>query len=323
MKICIFGSGAYGLALASIIHKNGHAITMWSNLQEEKDYILKERKSVKLGEYKIPDDIDVTLDIKSAIKDKDLIIIAVPAFAFDNVSKEISKYTNGNEHFLIATKGIEQDTCLLLTDVFKKYNSIDKLAVMSGPTFATDIVTNVSIGFTLASNDKETRTFIKEIFENEKTVIEECEDMIGVEICSSIKNVMAIASGMLDNECDSTKALFLTKALNEIKLLISLLGGKKETILSLAGMGDILMTCTSPVSRNYSFGKMICYNSSAEEIKKYLDNTTVEGFYTLKSIKKLIEKNNIKMPIIDLIYDIIINNKKKEDLLMFLTKENF
>ena len=322
MKVGILGCGAYGFALASILHNNSVEITMWTHSDDERKELLRTKKSVKLEEYTIPDDINITSDIKESILDKDLVVIAVPAFAFENTVKQMSEYLLKKQSVLIATKGIQQDTCLFLNDVFSKYCS-NKIAVISGPTFAVDIVKGVPIGFSLATKHKDTEMLIRKCFANSTTKFRRSKDIIGVEICGSIKNVMAIASGMLEGMgvTDSTRALFLTESMNDIKELINALGGKKKTILSFAGFGDILMTCTSKNSRNFSFGFLIGSGSSQNEIDNYLANTTVEGMYTLKSIHKLVRRKKVKMPIINLIYNIIIGKKDKEEMLTFLIEK--
>ena len=323
MNVGIIGCGAYGLALGSILHKNNCKIKYWTFNPDEKEFLEKNRESNKLKDFIIPNDVIFSCDMKETIEDTALIIIAVPAFAFDNISIEISKYLKKNQHVLIATKGIEQDTCMFLNEVFKKYNDFDNLAVISGPTFAVEMVKDIPIGLSLAVNNYETEKVVRSAFENDKTKLRTTTDIIGVEICGSIKNVMAIASGILGgmNVPDSTKALFLTESLNDIKELIDELGGDKKTILSFAGFGDILMTCSSKTSRNYSFGELIGQGKSKKEIDIYLEHTTVEGVYTLKSIYKLIKNNNIYLPIINLIYDIVFNDKPKEEMLTFLIKK--
>lgn len=322
MKVGILGCGAYGLALASILNSNNVDVTMWTFSKEEKEVLTNDRKSSKLSEYTIPNSINFTNELRDAVLEKDLIVIAVPAFAFESTVKELSKFILKKQPVLIATKGIQQDTCLFLTDVFVKYAS-NSIAVISGPTFAVDIVKQVPIGFSLATKSKNTEIVIRKCFENSTTKFRRTKDLIGVEICGSIKNVMAIASGMLDGMgvTDSTRALFLTESMNDIKELIKALGGKKKTILSFAGFGDILMTCTSKNSRNFSFGNLIGKGVSQEEINNYLNNTTVEGMYTLKSIHKLVKKKKVKMPIINLIYNIIIGKKDKEEIFTFLIKK--
>lgn len=322
MKVAILGCGAYGLALASILVKNKVVVTMWSYSNEEKEILTKSRKSNKLENYKIPECINFSTDMNEVVKDCNLIVIAVPTFSFESTVIELKKYISKNQPVLIATKGIQQDTCLFLHDVFKKHCK-NKIAVTSGPSFAVDIVKEVPIGLSLATKYNSVDIVVRKCFENELTKFRRTNDIIGVEVCGSIKNVMAIASGMLEgmNASPSTKALFLTESMNDIKELLFALGGKKKTILSFAGFGDILMTSTSPSSRNFSFGRLIGEGKSKQVINNYLKKTTVEGMYTLQSIHKLVRKRNVKMPIINLIYDIINGKKEKEEILKFLIRK--
>ncbi len=319
MKVAILGCGAYGLALASILVKNKVDVTMWSYKEEEKDKLIKTRKSDKLKNYKIPECINFSNNMNEVVRGKDLIVIAVPTFSFESTVIKLKECIDKRQSVLIATKGIQQDTCLFLHDVFKKHCK-NKIAVISGPSFAVDIIREVPIGLSLATKHNSVDLLVRKCFENELTKFRRTNDIIGIEVCGSIKNVMAIASGMLEgmNAAPSTKALFLTESMNDIKELLFALGGKKKTILSFAGFGDILMTSTSPSSRNFSFGCLIGKGKSKQVIDNYLKETTVEGMYTLQSIHKLVKKKNVKMPIINLIYDIINGKKDKEEILSFL-----
>ena len=322
MKICILGGGAYGLALASIFNKNRHNVIVWTHSKEEEKELEKTRTTDKIKNYTIPKSISITSSLKRAVKNSTLVVIAVPAHAVNEVSEKLSEHITKDMHILIATKGIENDTCAFLTDVVERYINTNKIAVISGPSFASDIVKEIPIGLSLATTNSRTKNMIKALIENDNVKTRDTLDIIGIEICGSIKNVMAIASGMLEGMkvTDSTKALFLTEALNDIKELIEALGGNRKTILSFAGFGDILMTCTSTNSRNFTYGKLIG-EGKIKEAEKYANNTTVEGLYTLKSIKELIKREKVKMPIVDLISDIICNNKNKEEMLSFLIKK--
>lgn len=322
MKVAILGCGAYGLALASILVKNKVDVTMWSYKEEEKDKLIKTRKSDKLKNYKIPECINFSNNMNEVVRGKDLIVIAVPTFSFEGTVIKLKECIDKRQPVLIATKGIQQDTCLFLHDVFKKHCK-NKIAVISGPSFAVDIIREVPIGLSLATKHNSVELLVRECFENKLTKFRRTNDIIGVEVCGSIKNVMAIASGMLEgmNATPSTKALFLTESMNDIKELLFALGGKKKTILSFAGFGDILMTSTSSSSRNFSFGCLIGEGKSKQVIDNYLKETTVEGMYTLQSIHKLVKKKNVKMPIINLIYDIINGKKDKEEILSFLIEK--
>lgn len=322
MKVAILGCGAYGLALASILVKNKIDVTMWSYKEEEKDKLIKTRKSDKLKNYKIPECINFSNNMNEVVREKDLIVIAVPTFSFESTVIKLKECIDKRQPVLIATKGIQQDTCLFLHDVFKKHCK-NKIAVISGPSFAVDIIREVPIGLSLATKHNSVDLLVRKCFENELTKFRSTNDIIGVEVCGSIKNVMAIASGMLEgmNATPSTKALFLTESMNDIKELLFALGGKKKTILSFAGFGDILMTSTSSSSRNFSFGCLIGEGKSKQVVDNYLKETTVEGMYTLQSIHKLVKKKNVKMPIINLIYDIINGKKDKEEILSFLIEK--
>lgn len=322
MKVCILGSGAYGLALSTIFNKNNYEVVCYSNNRKEVCSLTKTRLTPRIENFTIPKEIKFTSNIKQAVKSSTLVVIAVPARSVDEITKKISKYITSKMHILIATKGIENKTCQFMSEVVERNINTSKIAVISGPTFAKDIVTSSPIGLSLASTNLLTRDLVKTMLENETTKVRETLDIIGVEVCGSIKNVMAILSGILDgmNTCESTKALFLTEALNDIKELIDKLGGNKKTILSFAGFGDILMTCTSTSSRNFTYGKLLG-EGKYTLANDYQKTTTVEGLYTLKSIKELIKKEKVKMEVIDLISDIVLGKKDINNILTFLIEK--
>lgn len=325
MKIGIIGTGAYGLSLALMFHKNNCHIKMWTKLIEEKEELETTRENHHvLPNVKMPKDITYTNDMKDLTDDSDLLVIAVPAGFVDNVSQELKENLKEHQHICIASKGIEQDTCLFVVDVFQKYISTDKIAVISGPSFAIDIAHNSPIGLTLATKNKETEELLKKTLQNDTLKLRTTSDIIGTEICGSIKNVIAIASGMLSgmHASDSTQAMFITESLHDIKELIKALGGDGKTILSFAGFGDLLLTSTSIKSRNFTLGKMIGEKQPLKQIETYKKNTTIEGLYTLKSIHQLIGDKKIDLPVIDLIYDIVFKNKDCKELLTFLIEKN-
>lgn len=323
MKIVILGSGAYGLALANMFNENNNDITIWTKFKEEKEKIEKERKINNLPNITLPENFKYSYNMEEAVKDKDLIVIAVPAGAVNDVSKELANYYKKNQHICIASKGIEQNTCLFVVDVLKQYIKTKNLAIISGGTFAIDMFNECPLGLSLATKNKETEIKLKKTLQNKYLKLRTTNDIIGIEICGSIKNVIAIASGMFAGMGypDSTSCMFITESLNDIKNLIKALGGNKKTILSFAGFGDLLLTCTSTKSRNYTLGKMIGERKPKEEIDNYINTTTIEGLYTLKSIYKLLRKKKVKMPIIDLIYNIIFKDTNPSELATFLIEK--
>ena len=323
MKVGLFGCGAYGIAISSILSDNKCDITMWTRFDEEKEKLEKTRVNERLmPNYKIPEDVKFTTSVKECIKDKDLLIIAIPAAFVDDLAKAMKPYIKDN-HILIATKGIEQDTGLFINQILEKYLDTTNIAVMSGPSFAVDIITRMPAGLSLASKKIKTRELAKAALQNKNIKLRETRAVIGVEICGSIKNVIALSAGMLDGmkANDSTKAMFLTEAMHDMEEILDSFGAMRRTVTSFSGIGDLFLTCTSTKSRNFSFGKLIGEKRSKEELDEYLKNTTVEGFYTLESIYKLLKNKKVSIPIIDLIYDIAVDGKDPEELLTFLVEK--
>ena len=325
MKIGILGCGAYGLALSSIMHDNGHDITMWTRFEEEKRDLEEDRCSnTKLPDYKIPKDIKFTTDLETCVKDKNLIVCAVPAAFIDELAQNLTPYLNVNDKLLIATKGIEQDTGLFIHEIFNKYIKTKNIAVISGPSFAVDLITKMPAGLSLASKNNKTRLVVRKALANKYIKLRDSNDLIGTEVCGAIKNVIALSSGMLEGlgANDSTKAMLLTEATHDMVEILHSFRAKGRTVTSFAGLGDLILTCTSVKSRNYTFGKMIGSKTSKEKIDNYLEKTTVEGYYTLVSIYKLLKDKKVNIPIIDLIYDIVVKNDNPEKLLTFLVEKD-
>lgn len=322
MNIAILGTGAYGIALALMFYKNkDNNIKMWTKFKEEKDSILANRINERvLPNVKIPEEIVISNNFEEVVGDANLIVIAVPAGFVDDVSIKLKDYIRKDQYVVLASKGIERDSCLFVSDIFTKHIRTKKYAVISGPSFAVDMVTNCPIGLSLASNSKRTMKIVKKTLENDSLRLRETKDVIGVEICGAIKNVIAIAAGMLEGlgYPESTQAMFITESLHDIKELINKLGGDKKTILSYAGFGDLLLTATSKKSRNFSYGYLLGKKESKEKINEYVKNTTIEGLYTIKSIYKLLKNKKVKIPIINLIHDIIENKKDVDRLPEFL-----
>lgn len=313
--------GAYGLAITNLLTKDpNNEITVWSESSEKVKEINTTGKLKSIfKDKKFPKTITYTTSIKEATINKDIIFIVVAAQYVDTVSEEMSKYLDKNTHVCICSKGIEQDTCRFVHEVFLKYNKTKKLAIISGPSFAIDIMNEEPVALTIASTHKKTIKVIKGVMTNDFLKLRDTKDFIGVETCGSIKNIIAIASGIISGlgYSDSTRAFLITEAVHDMKELITGLGGDRKTILSYSGIGDLLLTCTSIKSRNFSYGILIGQKKE-KEANEYIKTTTVEGYYTLKSIYKLIKKKKIKIPVIDLMYKIIINNESPDLLIKFL-----
>ncbi len=324
MKVGLFGCGAYGMALSNIMIDNHCDVTMWTKFDEEKENLEKTRKNEKLiPNFQISEKIKLTTSVSECIEGKDLLVIAIPAAFIDSLALEMQPYIKDN-HIIIATKGIEQETGLFINQILEKYLDTKNIAVISGPSFAVDLVTKMPAGLTLAVQNVETEKRARKALANKYVKLRSTKDIIGTEICGSIKNVIALSAGMLAGlgANDSTTAMLLTEATHDMRAIIDAFYGDKQTVLSFAGFGDLLLTCTSTKSRNFCFGKMIGEKRPKKEIKEYLKTTTVEGYYTLESIYKLLKDIQVSIPIIDLIYDIVVKGKDPESLLTFLVEKD-
>lgn len=323
-KIAMIGTGAYGLGVSIALLKKNESITMWVESEEKAKFLNNNKKNANiLPNIEIPENIIFTNDLNEVISNTNIVFIAVAAKFIDSVAKDLSKLNIKNKHFCILSKGIEQNTCEFVIDVFKRYVKTKNVSVISGPSFAIDMAKGEPVGLTIASKNNKTMLAIKRVLASDTVKLRISNDIIGVELCGSIKNVIAISSGILEGlgYTESTRSFLITESLHDIKSLIYGLGGKKKTILSYAGVGDLLLTATSSKSRNYTYGILIG-KKNYTMAEDYLKNNTVEGYYTLKSIYTLIKRKKINMPIINLIYEIIINKKEPEKLSEFLIKKD-
>lgn len=310
MNISILGCGVYGMAIATTLLENKVKVTMWNKFQNEID-------NLKLQEeYQ---EINFSTNIETTTKNSELIIIAIPVNFIESTLQELKKYYK-EQDILIASKGIDTNNFKFAYEIVTNTLNITNIGVISGGSFAVDMKNKKVLGLTLGTNTPSISKKTKQYLENNYIKIQYTNDLIGVSVCGAIKNVMAIGFGILDGASypESSRFLFLTEAIYEIKYLIKKLNGNPETIMSYAGIDDIMMTCTSSKSRNYTLGKLIGENKSDEEINNYKNITTIEGLGTSKSIYKLSQAKNIKLPLTNIIYNILYNKLDYKNLIKYL-----
>ena len=314
MKISILGTGAYGMALASIFYNNGHSIKMWTNSNEEKGMLLNLGHSDKV-DFDIPKETLISTSMKEVINGTDLIVLAIPSKFIESTLKELKKCYN-NQIICISSKGIREDGTMLYSIVKDTLNT-DLISVISGGTFAVDMVYKVPIGLTIASHNDTAIKMTYNALKCDFVKIDTTEDVIGVEICGSIKNVFAILMGIIDGMeyPISTTSMFFVDIIRNIKEIVNKLGGNSNTIFTYAGIGDIFLTCTSPKSRNYTLGKMIGMNKDKKEIDDYINNNTLEGLEALKSLVGIINKYNIDIPIVKILDDVIYGRRSTHEII--------
>lgn len=324
MKITIIGTGAYSIGIALNLAKNiNNNIMLWS---ENKEYVKEFNDTRKIKEIfdtvTFPNNINITNKYEEALKDTSLIFLVTSAKYILPVCKSILPYYE-NTPICIASKGIEHTTLSPLSILVKNTLHTKNVCVISGPTFAIDLVHNEPAALAIAGYNNKTIKLVQDNLANETLKLRKSSDIIGIQLCGSVKNIVAIAAGILKGlgYSESTQAFLINESLHDMKNIIHALGGKKKTILSFAGIGDLLLTCSSTKSRNYSFGYIIGSTKDSKKTEEYLNNNTVEGYYTLNSIYKMLQKKGIEIPLITLINDIVCNGTNPNDLAEFLIKK--
>ncbi len=313
MKVTILGTGALGLALAKVISETKEvSLSMWTKFEEEKELVKTTRANDKLlPGIKINDEIEITSDLKEAIDDATIIINCLPFVAARSVAEELKDIYNG-QYICSTTKGMDMTTFETTTEIFANALNTDKVCALSGPSFAIEIATNSPISFVLAGKNNEAVESIYELLKNDNICIDKSKDDVGVQICGAVKNAVAIGSGILHGlgAADSTKAAYLTRGIKDIMKIIASLGGTHKTVYTYAGVGDLILTCMSEKSRNFSCGKLLGQGYTLEQAVEKLDGKTVEGIKIIESLNNYMIEKKINLDIIPKLYDIVFNNKE-------------
>ena len=320
MKISVIGTGAYGLAIALSLAKSGNEIMMWTeNVNKELEF----KETGKLSSI-LPNDIPYNIKVSSSfeevLKNTKLIYIVTASKYVASVCEGMLPYYKTSIPVCIATKGLEESSLDLLSNIAQKILKTKNIAVISGPTFAIDMANNEPVALALASINARTKNLVLKTLPGDTLKLRPTDDLIGIQLCGSVKNIIAIASGILEGlgYSDSSRSFLINESLHDIKHIIKYLGGNPKTILSFAGIGDLMLTCSSKKSRNFSFGYVIGSTKSQEKIEEYLTNNTVEGYYTLETVHNLLKRKKINIELIDVIYNIVYKFDNPETLAKFL-----
>ena len=312
-KISVIGSGGWGIALTILLHKNGHDLTIWSFDKKEAEELKKTRQNkTKLPNILLPEDVKVTDDLKEAVDDKDILILAVPSKAIRSVSKSLKNIIKDNQIIVNVAKGLEEDTLETMTDIIeeKLKDKNPKVAVLSGPSHAEEVGRGIPTTCVVSAHNKELTLYLQNVFMNPSFRVYTSPDMLGVEIGGALKNVIALAAGIADglNYGDNTKAALITRGIKEISSLGVAMGGEQSTFYGLTGLGDLIVTCASMHSRNRRAGILLGQGKTLDEAIKEV-NMVVEGVYSAKSALMAAKKYNVEIPIIEQVNAVLFENK--------------
>lgn len=319
--VAVIGTGSWGTALAILIARNGYCVRLWGcEPNEIKDLKENRRNSRYLGDIQLPEKITIDDDLSSILNNCNDIIIAVPSHAFQSLLQLIHPLIQNKDkiRFAWGTKGLDTEH-KLLHETASEIIGKRPMAIISGPSFAKEVAEGLPTAVTVAATDNQFAEDLANYLHNETFRVYLSNDLIGIEICGAVKNVLAIAIGIAAGMGlgANSRAALMTRGLAELTRLGLALGGKQETFMGLAGIGDLILTCTDDQSRNRRFGLAIGKGTLAKEAEQSIGQI-VEGIANTKEVYLLAKSKNVEMPIVEQVYKILYENLSPKDALKTL-----
>jgi glycerol-3-phosphate dehydrogenase (NAD(P)+) len=323
MKIAVLGDGGWGTTLSLLLAGKGYDVALWGAFPKYVEEVRRGRENVKfLPGFKIPARVELTSNMALACEATDLIVIAAPSQYVRGVAARIGRQTGTDRQFVIVAKGIETGSLKTMSQVVREELGKVKLCVLSGPTIAREVATKMPASVSVASDDKKLSTKVRETFTTDYFHLYESDDVLGVELGGSVKNVIAIGAGIVEglNLGSNARAVLFARGTAEMARLGQKMGAKRETFMGLSGLGDLATTCLSPHSRNRSFGAEI---GKGKTLKKILSETemVVEGVETCRSTRALAKKLKVDMPITEAVHGILFDGKDPKSIIKAITME--
>lgn len=310
-KAGILGAGSWGTALALLLNKNGHDVTVWSIDAAEIEMLQKEREhKSKLPGVKLPEEMLFTNDLEEGMKDKDFLVLAVPSVFTRATARSMKPYIKPGQIVVDVAKGIEETTLKTLSEQIKEELPEADVAVLSGPSHAEEVGRGLPTTCVVGATTEATAEYLQNAFKTDVFRVYISPDILGIELGGSLKNVIALAAGMADGlgYGDNTKAALITRGIAEITRLGVKMGGKAETFAGLTGIGDLIVTCASVHSRNRKAGYLMGQGKTMQEAMDEVQ-MVVEGVYSAKAAIGLAKKYDVSMPIIEQVNQILFENK--------------
>ncbi len=312
-NVAVVGSGSWGMALANHLAEMGNAVKVWSFTEEEKNLINNERKCMFIPDMVLDEKIYCSNDVVEVVKDADYIFHVTPSKVTRNVFKQYKDYVK-DKPIVICSKGLENATLKTLDEVMLEELPTAKIAAFSGPSYATEVVKHIPTAIILASKHDDVLDEVSSLLMNEYMRIYKSRDVVGVEVGGALKNIIAFCAGICAelNFGTNAQSALITRGLAEITRLGEKMGADKNTFFGLSGLGDLILTCSSDESRNRRAGRLIGKGKTIEEAKKEI-GMTIESVENIEVAKKLAEKYDVEMPIVNAAYDVLYNNLKPQD----------
>lgn len=316
-KVSVIGAGSWGTALALLLHKNEHDVTVWSIMEDEIKMLTEKREHAsKLPGVRLPDDMKFTTDLEASLQDKDMIVLAVPSPFTRSTAHKMCPYVKKGQLIVNVAKGVEEKTLMTLSEIIEEEIPQANVAVLSGPSHAEEVGRGVPTTVVAGAHDQNTAEYIQNIFMNRVFRVYTSPDILGMELGAALKNVIALAAGTADGlgHGDNLKAALITRGIAEITRLGVAMGAHVETFYGLSGIGDLIVTCASVHSRNRKAGYLIGRGYTMEEAMDKVQ-MIVEGVYSAKAAMGLAKKYNVELPIIEQVNKVLFENKDPKEAL--------
>ncbi len=302
IKIGVLGAGTWGVALARLLCNAGHNVTVWSAIEKEVDELSLTRKHPNLPYVELPEGINYTKDIKDVCSEKNILLFAVPSPFVRATARKVAPFVTDEQIIVDAAKGIEEETLYTMSEIIADEikNTCVKIVALSGPTHAEEVVKDFPTTIVSASKDMSAAEYVQRVFNTESMRVYTNDDIIGVELCGALKNVIALACGVATGYgCgDNARAALITRGIAEISRLGMAMGLREQTFGGLAGIGDLIVTATSMNSRNLRCGILLGKGVPVKEATEQV-GMVVEGLNALPASLKLAKKYNVEMPIVE------------------------
>ncbi|MCM1058141.1 MAG: NAD(P)-dependent glycerol-3-phosphate dehydrogenase [Firmicutes bacterium] len=309
-KVSILGGGSWGIALAVLLHKNGHRVTVWSALEAEIEMLQSNHEHKMLPGVRLSEDTLFTTDDREAVEGQDLLVMAVASSFTRRTANRLAKLVAAGQKILNVAKGIEDESLMTLSEIIEQEIPQADVAVLSGPSHAEEVGRGIPTTIVVGAKSKATAEYIQNLFMNEVFRVYISPDILGMELGGALKNVVALAAGIADGlgYGDNTKAALITRGITEIARLGTAMGGRFETFCGLTGIGDLIVTCASMHSRNRRAGILI---GQGKTMKEAMDQVqmVVEGVYSAKAAMGLARKYDVQLPIIEQVNAILFEGK--------------
>ncbi|MFY0675927.1 MAG: NAD(P)H-dependent glycerol-3-phosphate dehydrogenase [Neptuniibacter sp.] len=319
-KVAVLGGGSFGTVIANMVAENGHPVSLWLRDAERAEQLnTKHENSRYLPDYKLSENLFASSCLEDVLADADIVFVSIPSQSFRQVVQQAKPYLKADQMLVSTTKGIEAQTFSLMSEIIREELPESRIGVLSGPNLAKEVANHHLTATVIASDDAELRGSVQSILHSSYFRVYASSDTYGVELGGTLKNIYAIAAGLSSalGMGENTKSMLMTRSLAEMSRFAVCMGANPMTFIGLAGVGDLIVTCMSPLSRNYRVGYALGEGKSLEQAVESLGQVA-EGVNTIKHVREKAAEMQVYMPLVAGLYEVVFNKAPVADVVKML-----